>query len=236
LSEKEYDKSLRKVVNDNLRLLEMIIKDEQIGNSAISNFLNGATEKLFDYINDELYPREMIKINELIEGVLDILSKYFTIQKITDSERSDYLDKIFPKNNNTLYEFYGNAKNPYFFDMEGSHKRKQYYSTIIQDGIRNGNDAVVIKNTYDGGHALTDVVILFNPNQVKSVYNKGTFSTNTNNFFEQEDKDKAKAAAKKIANGTFRIVDGDAIISIAKAKNISTLAHENFPSLHSIIR
>jgi hypothetical protein len=52
---------------------------------------------------------------------------------------------------------------------------------------KNGFDGVIIKNVFDtngyGGDIATTYIV-FDPNQIKSVYNKGTWSTSTNKITE----------------------------------------------------
>jgi hypothetical protein len=55
----------------------------------------------------------------------------------------------------------------------------------VQTAIRKGKDGVIFKNMHDLGGPFT-IVAVFEPNQIKSTKNKGTFDSNSNNIFEDE--------------------------------------------------
>lgn len=60
---------------------------------------------------------------------------------------------------------------PMVYDFEGKPYRDQTYSDLVDQAISAGNDALILKNTYDpgGGPAkLIDVGVVFNPNQIRS--------------------------------------------------------------------
>ncbi len=64
-------------------------------------------------------------------------------------------------------------KNPLYYDFKGSTYRDQTYADLLDQAIRQGNDAVILKNTYDPGAGpakLIDVGVVFNPNQVRSKF------------------------------------------------------------------
>ena len=62
-----------------------------------------------------------------------------------------------------------NMSNPYIYDMGGSGYREQSYNDIIKEALSGGHDSVIIKNTFDGGKELTDIGVIFEPNQARSV-------------------------------------------------------------------
>jgi hypothetical protein len=60
---------------------------------------------------------------------------------------------------------------PMVYDFGGSAYRDQTYSDLVDQAIAAGNDALIMKNTFDpgGGPAkLVDVGVVFNPNQIRS--------------------------------------------------------------------
>lgn len=60
---------------------------------------------------------------------------------------------------------------PMVYDFEGKPYRDQTYSDLVDQALSAGNDALILKNTYDpgGGPAkLIDVGVVFNPNQIRS--------------------------------------------------------------------
>jgi len=62
-------------------------------------------------------------------------------------------------------------KNPLVYDFQGQGYRDQSYADLLDQALAGGNDAVIMKNTYDpGGSAakLIDVGAVFKPEQVRS--------------------------------------------------------------------
>ncbi len=60
---------------------------------------------------------------------------------------------------------------PMVYDFEGKPYRDQTYSDLVDQAISAGNDALILRNTYDpgGGPAkLIDVGVVFKPNQIRS--------------------------------------------------------------------
>jgi len=96
---------------------------------------------------------------------------------------------------------YLSLQNPLVVDQKGKSFRDEPYASIIDRAIKGGHDGVIIKNTYDGKRAPslfdkaiakisgksipTDTIyIAFEPNQIKSVFNRGTYDPNSNNILE----------------------------------------------------
>lgn len=83
---------------------------------------------------------------------------------------------------------YLSLQNPMVFDMKGKVYREKTYSALIDEAIAKGHDGLVIKNTYDqvlGDALLDDIYVAFQPNQIKSVFNHGTFDPNDPNILKQ---------------------------------------------------
>lgn len=62
-------------------------------------------------------------------------------------------------------------KNPLVHDFGGSAYREQTYSDLVDQAMRGGHDALILKNTFDpgGGPAkLVDVGVVFSPEQIRS--------------------------------------------------------------------
>jgi hypothetical protein len=60
---------------------------------------------------------------------------------------------------------------PLVYDFEGKAYREQTYSDLIDQALAGGNDALILKNTFDpgGGPAkLVDVGVVFSPDQIRS--------------------------------------------------------------------
>jgi len=64
-------------------------------------------------------------------------------------------------------------ENPLVYDFQGSTYRDQTYADLIDQALREGNDAVILKNTFDPGvgpSKLIDVGVVFEPDQVRSKF------------------------------------------------------------------
>jgi hypothetical protein len=64
-------------------------------------------------------------------------------------------------------------KNPMVYDFGGAAYREQTYSDLVDQALRGGHDALILKNTFDpaGGQAkLIDVGVVFSPDQIRSKF------------------------------------------------------------------
>lgn len=62
-------------------------------------------------------------------------------------------------------------KNPLVYDFKGSAYRDTTYAELVEKARQQGNDAVILKNTYDPGAGkaeLVDVGVVFEPSQIRS--------------------------------------------------------------------
>jgi hypothetical protein len=105
------------------------------------------------------------------------------------------------EDSSSLYKGFINLKNPYIINEE-SHGFYLMYNgkqtsipEITETLIKEGYDGVLYKRVWDVGDYIdydpeTDYwasnVAVFNPNQMKSIDNQGTFSTKDNNIYNQE--------------------------------------------------
>ena len=96
-------------------------------------------------------------------------------------------------NNDNIMEVYLKIENPYITDAQGQ-TYNNFYDHLVSDmdyAVRNGYDGVIVMNIRDDwgqkgrGGAKADTYIVFNPNQIKSVYNRGTFDPNNDNIYYQ---------------------------------------------------
>jgi hypothetical protein len=64
-------------------------------------------------------------------------------------------------------------KNPMVYDFEGSPYRDETYSSLVDKALREGKDALILRNTYDPGGSkaeMIDVGVVFEPNQIRSKF------------------------------------------------------------------
>lgn len=92
-----------------------------------------------------------------------------------------------------LYSCYLKIENPYIVDADGS-SYNDFYDHLVGDmdyAVRNGYDGVIVRNIRDSwgqfgkGGRKADTYIVFNPEQIKSVNNQGTFNENNPNIYFQ---------------------------------------------------
>lgn len=75
---------------------------------------------------------------------------------------------------------YLNMRNPEVVDFKGDRYRDKSYASIVASAKAAGRDGVILRNTIDegfneGGDAASDVYVVFEPTQIKSVNNAGNF-------------------------------------------------------------
>ena len=96
-------------------------------------------------------------------------------------------------NTGNIIEVYLKIENPYVVDAEGK-SYNDFYDHLVSDmdyAARNGHDGVIIRNIRDDwgqrgrGGAKADTYVVFEPNQIKSTSNKGTFNPNDNRIYYQ---------------------------------------------------
>lgn len=96
-------------------------------------------------------------------------------------------------NTGNIIQCYLKLENPYVANANGA-KYNDYYNNLMSDmdyAVRNGYDGVIIRNIRDDwgqnkrGGAVADTYIVFNPEQIKSINNQGTFDESNPNIYYQ---------------------------------------------------
>ncbi|PWJ13806.1 hypothetical protein [Jannaschia seohaensis] len=91
----------------------------------------------------------------------------------------------------TVMPVYLSIQNPLEVDVEGAEYRADTYAEIVAKAKEGGHDGLVIRNARDegfgpGGDVLTDVFVAFEPEQVKSTFNRDTFDAGDPRISMQE--------------------------------------------------
>ena len=117
-------------------------------------------------------------------------------------------------------DLYLRMENPYVFDYGGKARwvSGKSYAEIIAFAKENGYDGVILKNTFDGA-GQDNIYVVFEPEQIKSIQNDGTFSKLDPNILHQQAIDRIK--------GTFEPTDIGNIIRMLNASDVSTMVHES---------
>jgi hypothetical protein len=81
---------------------------------------------------------------------------------------------------------YLSLQNPIIKDYKGEEYREVSYNELLKQAKQGGNDGAIFLNTYDPGgkgyDEKTNIYIAFDPNQIKSSFNRGTFDKNSNDL------------------------------------------------------
>ena len=99
-----------------------------------------------------------------------------------------------------IYKAYLKIENPFIVDAQGRpyHEFIEEMRSNIDWAYRNGHDGVIIKNIrdsyYDSNKTKADTYVVFNPEQIKSVDNRGTFDAENPNIYYQNIFNAAKDA------------------------------------------
>ena len=118
-----------------------------------------------------------------------------------------------------VMDLYLSIQNPYVFDYEGQDRFSKgvSYAEIIAKAKAEGYDGVILKNTYDGA-GMDNIYVVFEPEQIKSIENDGTFNKLDPNILHQD--------AKELVKGTFEHGDFGNLIRMLQASDVSTMVHE----------
>ncbi|MBQ8635349.1 hypothetical protein IJ425_04260 [bacterium] len=87
--------------------------------------------------------------------------------------------------NGTVLKTYINMQNPYIFNMEEYMATDAKITEIIKEAKQKGHDGVIFKNIREVGSKASTQYVAFNPEQIKSVDNRGTFDAQNPNIFYQ---------------------------------------------------
>jgi hypothetical protein len=128
--------------------------------------------------------KDIPKAQKIKENII----KQLSVLDDSTKEAIDFIKK-YPKpllNRETLGivgGFYLSIQDPLIYDQQGDKWRGTSFSDLIDDAKINGHDGVWIKNTFDP--EPTDVLIVFDGNQIKSAEGKNeTFNPNSDKVFE----------------------------------------------------
>ncbi len=150
------------------------------------------------YDNPENFKRTLEKLNVRFEQE----TKKQNDLRISDAESK--LSKLLQKKSDHLaasdgevvYPIYVKMTNPFVYDFKGEDYREITYRELIEKAKEAGHDGVIFQNTYDpafiGGGAreadLLNVYAVFDPTNIKSQFNRGTFDPNDPRILHQADK------------------------------------------------
>jgi hypothetical protein len=169
-------------------------------------------------------------------------SKYKNYDEFYNNVNTKEVRRLKEKINRYEYRFFNfgsnvapvylSLQNPIIKDYKGEEYREVSYNELLKQAKQGGNDGAIFLNTYDPGgkgyDEKTNIYIAFDPNQIKSSFNRGTFNPKSNNILNQITR-KVKeffSTSEEVKRGTVNITDDQYIISLFETKNFSTLLHE----------
>jgi len=144
-------------------------------------------------------------------------------EKIIEAEKLDagFADFSNRLNGQNIVPTYLSIKNPLVIDAKG-----EFYTAIedniskqIQNAKRDGYDGVIIKNLDDAvglTEQIADHYVVFEPSQIKSIHNRGTFDPDDAQILYQDDK-----------LASIQFFPDKTIINLGKNKNLSSFLHES---------
>ena len=112
---------------------------------------------------------------------------YFTDKKSVAASYADQMDLALGGENG-LMPVYLSLQNPLVLDWEGANWWNKSPMLEIVQAVADGHDGVIVKNMRDeadGGGAKSTVYIVFDPKQIKSAHNEGTWRTDTADIYLQ---------------------------------------------------
>lgn len=83
---------------------------------------------------------------------------------------------------------YLKLENPLVYDFSGGGYQDKSFSALMEEAIDNGNDGVIMRNVRDAveGDETSNVYAVFKPEQIKSTFNRGTWSKVDKNISNQD--------------------------------------------------
>jgi hypothetical protein len=193
-------------------------------NSIMGNYETDEAKKLQRELVELTYLKEDAKNSgdyDAVEYYSDEIAKLQ--QKINFAEISG--GNILPT--------YLSITNPLIYDYKGNKIRKDKYFDLINKAKNNGNDGVILKNTFDylegqyeGEVTPHDVYVVFDPKQIKSATgNNGNFDPSDNRIaFQRSTEDQQKRSMLRDELGRFKSPTG--IIYDKTADIVQTLAQK----------
>ena len=132
-------------------------------------------------VDDEELKNDFPDVYEAYKNASEKEKSYFDVYEFG----LDYLRKQVEKGD--VVPSFLSIKNPLNFDSKGRRLVSQIKD--IKEKVSDQNDGVIVENTLDrlnDGIGFEDTVyIAFEPNQIKSVFNQGSFSKETGNIYHQ---------------------------------------------------
>lgn len=190
------DENLKKLKSNDKSLFE---EDQayislSVGKDSQSIYLDGDGRYKYIGLDDRKGHLDTLSIPQLRKLLIRIINSL----KAGLKQVNEDLNKSTYANTTYVGYYYVNMKNPLIHDYNGSSfpdkyvnqkgKKTEYPTGYVagrqvKKAMKDGNDGVIYRNLQDP--LLSDSYGFFDPNQIKSIDNRGTFSTSDNNIYKQ---------------------------------------------------
>lgn len=171
-------------------------------------------------------PEEIIKLKKEYERLEKIA------QRTGKSSDWDAYQKVYLKYEEAelnykptekVYNVYLKIKNPIEYVFAGKYWEEGKYLEVLMDAKNNNNDGVIFRNSIDDpvGDRISDIYVAFEPTQIKSVDNRGTYSEDTGNIYWQN---RVSGGAPSTYRGAY--IPQYRFIQRVNNMDASTLSHE----------
>ncbi len=146
------------------------------------------TKEAFFFVDDDIAADEFAEVQREAQIIRLQAEKHVGsgYNNLKEKQRLDEEIKKQSYNDNIRYNVYLSIQNPIIADFEGKEYETENVDALILQAKENGNDGVIIKNINDVGGTHTQYAV-FNPEQIKSVDNQGTFDKNNSNIYYQSE-------------------------------------------------
>lgn len=144
------------------------------------------TKEAFFFVDDNIAADEFAEVQREAQIIRLQAEKHVGsgYNNIAEKQRLDNEIKKQSYNDNIRYNVYLSIQNPITVDFEGKEYNAEDVDDLILKALENGNDGIIIKNIDDAGGVHTQYAV-FNPEQIKSVDNQGTFDAENPNIYYQ---------------------------------------------------
>jgi hypothetical protein len=116
------------------------------------------------------------------------LQRYRQINDELEWVTTDWYGGVSLAKKGKRYDVYLNLKNPLVHDFGGEEFRDTSFNELLKQAQEQGHDGAIFRNTYDpstfAAEGGGDVYVAFQPNQIKSVENRGTFDPTKGSILE----------------------------------------------------
>ena len=183
------------------------------------------TKEAFFFVDNDIAADEFAEVQREAQIIRLQAEKHVGsgYNNLKEKQRLDEEIKKQSYNDNIRYNVYLSIQNPIIADFEGKEYETENVDVLILQAKENGNDGVIIKNINDVGGTHTQYAV-FNPEQIKSVDNKGMFDeSNPNIYFQRANRDNINSNIEENFNDTTENITSyikDDIQNILEENNV----------------